>query len=244
MTAENVSAGSMRDSTTSPTIEQLVAEPPKLHSAGGSLTSRWKLQDADLRYLDHILRPGMRTLETGAGISTVVFALKGTDHTCIVPDQGLVDRIKNFCAESAIPLANVDFVVEHSEQALPRLTRQDYDFALIDGRHGFPAPFIDCYYVAGLLKVGGSVMIDDLHIWTIELLVEYLRADANWQLGRETWHTATFVKRTDDALRDEWTRQPFVVKRSLRKSFLAKLRLLQRMARTRDFTPLRRLWGT
>src|SRR5262249_25572593 len=126
MTAENVSADSMRDSITPPGLEQLIAEPPKLHSAGGALTSRWKLQDADLRYLDQILRPGMRTLETGAGISTVVFALKGTDHTCIVPDQGLVDRIKSFCAESAIPLANVDFVVEHSERALPRLTRQDY----------------------------------------------------------------------------------------------------------------------
>jgi hypothetical protein len=244
MTAENMAAESTRDSRTPPAIDQLIAQPPSLHSAGGALTSRWKLQDADLRYLDGLLEPGMRTLETGAGLSTVVFALKGTDHTCIVPDQELVDRIKSFCGESAIPHANIDFVVERSEQALPRLTGQDYDFALIDGRHGFPAPFIDCYYVAGLLKVGGAMMIDDLHIWTIELLVDYLRSDANWQLGRETWHTATFVKRTHDGLRDEWTRQPFVVKRSLRKSFLAKLRLLRRMARTGDFTPLRRLLGT
>jgi predicted O-methyltransferase YrrM len=226
-----------------PSVAQLIADPPKLHSAGGALTSRWKLQDADLRYLDQILRPGMRTLETGAGISTVVFALKGAEHTCIVPDQELVNRIKGFCSESAISLGKVEFVVDRSEDALPRLTRRDYDFALIDGRHGFPAPFIDCYYAAGLLKIGGLLMVDDLHIWTVDLLVQYLRSDENWRPARETWHTATFVKQNDDALRSEWTRQRFVVRRSLRKSFLAKVRLLQRMVRTRDFTPLRRLLG-
>ncbi len=233
----------MSDQGTQSRIEQLFSDPPKLHGAGDALTARWKLQDADLLYLDQILRPGMRTLETGAGVSTVAFALKGTKHTCVVPDQALVNRIRSFCSDSGIPHADIDFVVDQSEQALPRLTGQDYDFALIDGRHGFPAPFIDCYYIARLLKVGGSVMIDDLHIWTVDLLVQYLRSDESWRLVRETWHAATFVKRSDDALTDEWTRQPFVVKRSLRKSFLAKLRLLQRMLRTRDLTPIRRILG-
>jgi predicted O-methyltransferase YrrM len=233
----------MSDQGTPSRIEHLLSDLPKLHGAGGSLTSRWKLQDADLLYLDQILRPGMRTLETGAGVSTVAFALKGTKHTCVVPDQELVNRIRSFCSDAGIPHADIAFVVDESEHALPRLTGQDYDFALIDGRHGFPAPFIDCYYIARLLKVGGSVMIDDLHIWTVDLLVQYLRSDESWRLVRETWHTATFVKRTDDALTGEWTRQPFVVRRSLRKSLLAKVRLLQRMLRTRDLTPLRRMVG-
>jgi hypothetical protein len=220
-------------------VAHLLAHPPKLHQVGGELSSRWNLQDDDLMYLDEIVRPGMRTLETGAGLSTVVFALKGARHTCIVPDGGLVSRIRSFCSDSGIPQDGIEFIVEASERALPRLTGQDYDFALIDGRHGFPAPFIDCYYIARLLKVGGSVMIDDLHIWTSDLLVRYLQSEKSWKLVRETWHAATFMKLDEEALAGEWTRQPFVVRRSLRRSFPAKIGLLQRMVRTRDLAPLR-----
>jgi hypothetical protein len=223
-----------------PGIEELLRNPPRLHDTGAGLSSRWRLQDADLLYLSRTLHPGLRTLETGAGLSTILFALKGTRHTCVVPDQGLVDRIVGFCSEAGIGLENVAFVLEQSEQALPAMRARDYDFALIDGRHGFPAPFIDCYYAARLLKIGGCVMIDDLHIWTADLLARYLRSDPGWELARETWHSATFAKRTENALMDEWTRQPFVLRRSLRRSLLAKMRLLGRMVRTRDITPVRR----
>ena len=57
---------------------------------------------------------------------------------------------------------------------LPQLRDKDYDFALIDGRHAFPTPFIDWYYIADALKIGGLVLIDDLHIWTCDLLKQYL----------------------------------------------------------------------
>ena len=221
------------------TVADLVSDPPRLHEIQGELSARWNLQAADLMYLDEVIRPVMRTLETGAGLSTVVFALKGAKHTCIVPDPGLAQRIRSFCCGEGIPHGGIEFVLEGSERALPKLTGQDFDFALIDGRHGFPAPFIDCYYIACLLKVGGSVMIDDLHIWTTDLLVQYLHSEKSWRLVRETWHAATFVKQDDDALAAEWTLQPYVVRRSLRKSFLAKIGLLRRVLRTRDLTPLR-----
>jgi hypothetical protein len=217
--------------------------PPKLHRVGGELSARWKLQDEDVKYLTATIRPGMRTLETGAGLSTIVFALKGAEHTCVVPDEELVDRIRDFCRSAKIPIARLEFVVERSEDALPRLPRQVYEFVLLDGRHGFPAPFIDCYYAARLLKVGGYVMLDDLHIWTIDLLVQYLRSENSWDLVRETWHSAVFVKRDDDALAAEWTQQPFVTGRSLPGSLRAKRRLVQRMIRTRDVTPLRIILG-
>jgi hypothetical protein len=225
------------------TIESLLANPPKLHSVRGELSARWKLQDEDLRYLAATIRPGMRTLETGAGLSTIVFALKGAEHTCVVPDQELVDRIRDFCTAVKISMSRLEFLVERSEDALPRLPRQVYEFVLLDGRHGFPAPFIDCYYAARLLKLGGYVMLDDLHIWTVDLLVQYLRSEKSWDPVRETWHSAVFAKRDDDALAVEWTQQPFVTRRSLRGSLRAKLRLVQRMIRTRDVTPLRLIPG-
>jgi hypothetical protein len=227
--------------TTGENVRRLLAAPPQLHWVEGQLSSRWKLQDADLYYLDEVVRPGMRTLETGAGLSTIVFLLSGAHHTCIAPDQGLVDRIRSYCRENGIADSTAEFHVAPSEEVLPRLEGGDLDFVLIDGRHGFPAPFIDAYYAARLLKVGGLLMVDDLHIWTTDLLVRYLGSESSWRPVRETWHAATFEKLDDDALRGEWTNQPFVDRRSLRKSFLAKIGLLRRMIRTRDFTPLRNL---
>jgi len=40
--------------------------------------------------IDEHIDSESKTLETGAGVSTVLFALKGTQHTCIVPDQAQV----------------------------------------------------------------------------------------------------------------------------------------------------------
>lgn len=39
-----------------------------------------------LEFIDCQVQKSSVTLETGAGISTILFALKGADHTCIVPD--------------------------------------------------------------------------------------------------------------------------------------------------------------
>ena len=59
-------------------------------------------------------------------------------------------------------------------QALSGFRSGSYDLALIDGRHGFPQPFLDWYYAAQILKTGGYVIIDDLHIWVCETLANLL----------------------------------------------------------------------
>jgi len=78
-------------------VLELIANPPKLHVNEGKLMSAWKLADEELLFLDRRLTQGMKTIETGAGVSTVAFALKGTDHTCIVPDEEQVNRIRLYC---------------------------------------------------------------------------------------------------------------------------------------------------
>jgi hypothetical protein len=96
-----------------------------------------------LRQLELLVEPGMKTLETGAGWSTVIFAGKGAEHTCIMPSEEQKKRIILYCRENGISIDRVTFVVEKSEDALPKMKEKDFMLYLIDGRHAFPYPMID-----------------------------------------------------------------------------------------------------
>jgi hypothetical protein len=53
---------------------------------------------------------------------------------------------------------------------LRNLCSAELDLALIDGRHGFPTPFMDCYFVGtAALKLGGIRIVDGVQ-----------RSDLNW----------------------------------------------------------------
>jgi hypothetical protein len=152
----------------------------------------------------------MRTIETGAGVSTIAFALKRARHTCIVPDRRVVRRIRRYCASVGLSLSTVRFVVGRSEYALPRLRRFGYDFALIDGRHGFPAPFMDWFYIADRMRRGGVVLVDDTWIWTCDVLVRFLDTNPGWRRCAALPTSAAFRKERNDAQHAEWVDQPFV----------------------------------
>jgi hypothetical protein len=168
-----------------------------------------------LRIIDRELRPGMRTLETGEGLSTVVFALHGADHTCVTPNTKATDRIRSFCAEHDIALDSVRFEQRYSEQALPHLDLGALDIVLVDGGHGFPTPFIDWYYAGGALRPGGMLIVDDTQLWTGDILKQFLDSETGWQIETELpARTAIFRRVGDGPLSQEWTEQPFVWDRS------------------------------
>jgi Methyltransferase domain len=217
-------------------LQELLVNPPKIHSYQGELISSWKIADEELLFLDKYLTKNMKTLETGAGISTIVFALKDTNHTCIMPDEKQVERIKSYCTERDLSLSNTNFIVDKSEYALPSLKEKNYDLALIDGRHGFPAPFIDWFYIADRLKIGGLLIIDDLHIWTSELLKQFLLTEKEWNLVEETNRAATFVKLEEGSQHKEWTKQNYVLSRSRNSSKINKLGYLLNLLRQGKFS--------
>jgi hypothetical protein len=195
-------------------LELLLTTPPKLHGEEGATTDAWRLDDAGILFLDSQVHGKMRTIETGAGVSTIVFALKRTRHTCIVPDERVVRRIRQYCRAAGLSLGTVDFVLERSEYALPLLHTADYDFALIDGRHGFPAPFIDWFYIADRLRPGGVVLLDDTWIWTCHVLASCLDVMPGWRRCAELPASAAFLKEYDGAQHADWVHQPFVYERS------------------------------
>jgi methyltransferase family protein len=202
------------------------------HAPGGL----WSIDEATLEFLfDHVVS-GARTLETGAGMSTVLFALKRACHTSIVPIAAEVARIREHCTRAGIPVDGIEFLVEASERALPRLERRGLDLVLIDGRHGFPAPMIDWYYTAPMLRVGGRLLLDDTQLWPVRLVCEVLRTEPEWRLEHELPKTAVFVKLAEGSQNKEWTEQRHVTEQTAALAHAA----LHRRRRNKAIALLRR----
>jgi hypothetical protein len=195
-------------------LKTILSDPPKLHDDGnGTLISDFRIDDTTCFELDRRLKPGLNTLETGAGLSTIIFAANGCQHTCVTPLKAEVDRIQDYCRSAQIDTSNVKFIVAASSDILHQLPRAAFDLVLIDGCHGFPAIFVDFYYAAKLLKIGGTLIIDDMHIYTCQLAARFIQSDPGWDVELKTKRVALAVK-TADTIDKEWISQPFVTRRS------------------------------
>jgi hypothetical protein len=201
-------------------LRELLENPPQLQVLPGGEPNPIGLPGAVLKFIFGQLTEEATTLETGAGLSTIVLALRGCDHTCIVPFQYEVDRIQAFCAQHEISTERVNFIVDRSENVLPTLEHREHpqlDLALIDGSHGFPLQFLDWFYIAPLLKIGGLLVLDDTQLWTGRVLKQFLQTEPEWWLVREFYaKTAVFTKLKDGGHNKEWCDQPYVVQRSAR----------------------------
>ena len=189
-------------------LQQLLADPPALH---GSTTH--SLVRGALEWIDQLPRP-LRTLETGCGLSTLVFVLRGDEHVCITPDADEPDRVRRYCAEHEIDTGRVTFKIERSEVVLPTLAAQPRDLVLIDGSHAFPHVFLDYFYSAQALTIHGTLIVDDVHLWTGKVLRDFLQSEPEWEIVEE-WDGRTSAFRKISKLRPrDWFDQPYVRDRS------------------------------
>src|SRR4051812_45515656 len=90
-------------------VDQVLRQPPQVHPAAPA--GVWDTAPGCYRFLARHCRPGTRTLETGLGASTVLFAMWGADHTCVVPSYGEVDACMAHCESAGIDMSRVDFQV-------------------------------------------------------------------------------------------------------------------------------------
>jgi hypothetical protein len=205
-------------------LQELLLHPPSLHAdRDGSLIS-WGAGDRLLRYLDQKLHEGDVTLETGAGLSTLVFAMKRCSHTVVVPDQGQVDRILAWCEANDIKSDTLVFRVDSSENVLPALEPTPLDLVLIDGGHGFPVPMLDWFYAGRRLRPGGTLIVDDMQIWTGRVLYDVLAKEPQWRIDHKSDLEFFAATRTSDGPPGEWTDQPFVLHQSYAGSSTSVLR--------------------
>jgi Methyltransferase domain len=194
----------------------LLADPPGAHLDSEGNRFRWEVASRVLEIMDRHLGPGSRTLETGAGVSTGMFAIKGCEHDCIVPWTSEIERIRAWGDRTGVSLDRITFHCAPSEDVLPKLDPTPLDFVLIDGGHGFPTPFIDWWYGGRRLKRGGLLVIDDTEIWTGGVLSKFLRADGDWEVVESLPMRSVVFRRVaePDNKLVEWVDQPYVIRRS------------------------------
>ncbi len=222
-------------------VRDLLADPPLVHewmSVEGLMTHG--LLPEALGYLEAAVAAGHRTLETGSGLSTITFALCGAQHTCVVPDGGETERIRDYCEQHGIDTSGLRFQVGFSERVLPTLDLEPLDLVLIDGSHSFPHVFVDWFYTQSALKVGGTLIVDDVHIWTGRVLRDFLRAEPAWELT-ERWagRTVAFRKVAEFDGGADWADQPYVW-RHTQPATLGRARMAAGLLRAGDFTEIGR----
>jgi hypothetical protein len=197
-------------------VHELIKNPPKVHEwTEGEITASG-LPDQTFLYLDKILKPSMRTLETGMGISTALFAMKGTTHVCINPEDSEKQRLIAYCARNGLSVDKMEFVLKTSDLAVfDQACSGEFDVLLIDGGHGFPTPMIDFHYYASKLKVGGILLLDDTQLWSVRILEEFLKGSEDWEYDATLpAKTGVFKRLTNEPVSKEWCFQPYVVKKT------------------------------
>lgn len=188
-------------------LDRVHADPPSVHGAapGGV----WKTAVDAYEFLADHIPADAHTLETGLGISTVLFGRWSAKHTCVVPDAAEVESVKAYAADRDIAFDHVSFEVGTSDDVLPGLQLDPIDVFLIDGGHGFPHPAIDWYYGGRFLRDGGIVVIDDVQLPAVhDHLVTVLDADPRWECLGGDWRWRAYRKLGDFPLGEEWTNQP------------------------------------
>ncbi len=197
------------------TLAEIIKDPPSPHRGADGEYFALGFPEEVLTFIAGQVDQSSKTLETGCGLSTTVFALLGTQHIAISPAAYEFEQIKEYCHARDIATDQICFYAEPSELLLPNLACDLLDLVLIDGRHGMPAPFIDFYYTSRKLKVGGLLVIDDTWLWTGRVLKDFLLAEPEWALEIDfPPRTAVFRKLADGSENKEWADQKFVVENS------------------------------
>ena len=191
-------------------LEDVVDHPPVVH--GGLAT--WGISLRLARFLDAQLTAESVTLETGAGLSTILFLRRGVArHISVTPYENEFTAIRTYCAKVGVDTGPWQAVCAGSERYLPAATLPALDLVLIDGAHAFPAPFVDWFYTADALKVGGLMVVDDLPLVTGAILADFLSADERWDEVLRDDRFAVYRKRIHPIADErDWMAQAYLVK--------------------------------
>jgi len=161
------------------------------------------------------LADGSRSIETGAGNSTLLFMMLGCSKvTAIAPDPKLGPRIRSEAAERQLDDGVFRYIEDRSEVALPRLALDEEascEIAFIDGNHGWPSVFVDFCYLNMMMKQDAVLFVDDVQLYSCAQLALLLKEQPEFELVSVVGKMATFRKRTRVRFLPDWGREPFLV---------------------------------
>ena len=192
-------------------IAELITEIEKLapdwHDAG-------VVKPAVLRAIAELAEPlgGIRhSVETGCGLTTLLFSHLSAEHCVFAIDAGKsITQVRN---SPLLKKESVTFIEAPSQLSLPNHKfLAQVQIALIDGPHGYPFPDMEYYYFYPWVERGGLLLVDDIQIPSIGRMFEIIKADAMFSLVKVVDNMA-FFRRTDapliDPLSDSWWLQGY-----------------------------------
>ena len=124
-----------------------------------------------------------KTIEIGCafGLSSLFICegtseREGAQHTIIDPYQTTAWKSVGVQNLKDAGVIHFRLIEKPSEIALPQLleNKEEFDFGLIDGWHTFDHTLLDFFYLEKLIKPGGIIGIDDVHLPGINKVVRYL----------------------------------------------------------------------
>jgi hypothetical protein len=196
----------------------LLANLPKLHVWGGEEQVGGLNSVIGERMITELARyDSPRVIETGAGATTLLFCcLDPGALVSIAPNAELRDRIFEEATKRQIALTRLFFVCDRSELALPRIAadRNRFEVGLIDGSHNWPSVFVDFCYINMTMPTGGTLFVDDIHLYSVSQLFRLLRQQEQFQLIAVDDKMATFRKLVDHQFLPEWNQEPYIAEES------------------------------
>lgn len=198
--------------TSSPTkftiLEEIASSRPTFHHDAGR-EQVWSARHETLKCLAEVTQTDSRTVETGVGASTVIFAAAGANHTAISPMPREHRMVEQYCREHGISTDRLEQIEGYSEEVLPSYYPETpFDVVFIDGKHSFPYPILDWHYLTNSLAVGGTLVLDDIRAPAVEMLCRIMLADAGWRLrSAPDGEAAVFTKGAVPPPGDPWQEQ-------------------------------------
>jgi hypothetical protein len=147
-------------------------------------------------------------------------------HTVFTLDVG--GSVANVRRSPLLRGAVVSFVEGPSQRTLPQHHfNEKLQLAVIDGPHAYPFPDLEYYFLYPHLETGALLVLDDIHIRSINNLFQFLRRDEMFRL-EEVVRTTAFFTRTDaptfDPIGDGWREQRYTARTLLRYDWRAALK--------------------
>ena len=188
-------------------LEALIKDNPKVHDWGkgpisGGLGGEI-LRTLASYLLEELGEGQFKSLETGAGLSTLVFTAAGpAQHFAINPDASLRERILAEADARKIDMARTTYITEFSEDVLPDLAKaHTVDIALIDGGHGWPTLFVDFCYANKMLRQNGIMIVDDILLFPCTQLFMLLKHQPGWKLEKLIYSKTAFFRKEYNQVR-------------------------------------------
>jgi Methyltransferase domain len=189
-------------------VDRLLRDRPKFHVHG---TTRWDSLPGTLRAIQRAANDAARTLETGCGASTVIFAAQGAHHTVVSPDAEEHQRVRDYLRQIGVDDSRLVSKIGPSDVVLPEICKErTLDAAYIDGAHSFPYPALDWHYISRGLKIGGQLIMDDIPIPSTAYVFRFMQSDPEWRLDAILDdRAAAFTLICEPPAVEDYTLQPF-----------------------------------